>query len=147
MNHLDGVHQRWETVHHGGQVILVERLAQLLQSIQVLQVILGLIGGISNVHIQLTPSLQDNITITKGLHRNTTGQANLEGLRFGNCKSGDDSSARLGLDLVNKIGEFCCPLPPVLQLSQRAYTCALMTSDYSDPSLSHSPESSASLRI
>ena len=48
-------------VQHAHWVTLVQGLAQLLQSVQVLQVVLGFIGGICDAGIKLTPCLEGGV--------------------------------------------------------------------------------------
>ncbi len=57
MNHQYGGYERGEGLQHGQRVTLVEWLTQTLNSVQVFEIISGLIGTISDVCVQLPPSL------------------------------------------------------------------------------------------
>ena len=57
MHHEDGVDESWQGVQHGCWVAHIERLAQLLNGVEELEVVSGLVGGVSNAAIQLPPLL------------------------------------------------------------------------------------------
>ena len=58
MYHEGGGDEGRDGVQHGDGVTLIQWLAQLLYSVQVLEVVLSLVGGVCDVCIQLPPRLQ-----------------------------------------------------------------------------------------
>lgn len=55
MNHLDRVEKSWECLFDGNWVGGVERLKELLKSLEVLDIIFGLIKGLSDSILHTIP--------------------------------------------------------------------------------------------
>ena len=65
VDHADGVDESGYAVEHTHRVTVVERVAELLQGIQVLHVVFSLVGVVCDAPVQLLPQLQE--TEAKGI--------------------------------------------------------------------------------
>lgn len=58
MDHLDGADEGRDGIQHALGVTLVERLVELLQGVEVLEIVSCLVGGVSDLRVQLLPRLR-----------------------------------------------------------------------------------------
>ena len=61
MDHQDGVDESWQGVQHGDGVADIERLAELLNGVEELEIVPRLIRSIRYMAVQLTPLLQKKL--------------------------------------------------------------------------------------
>ena len=69
MYHADSVDESGYAVEHTHRVTVVQRVAELLQGIQVLDVVFSLVGVVCDAPVQLLPQLQE--TERKGIRINS----------------------------------------------------------------------------
>ena len=64
MDHADGVDEAADAVGHADRVAAVQRVAELLQRVQVLHVVLRLVGRVRQLVVLLVPRLRRKKTRT-----------------------------------------------------------------------------------
>mmetsp|Transcript_60780 Transcript_60780/g.98402 ORF Transcript_60780/g.98402 Transcript_60780/m.98402 type:complete len:237 (-) Transcript_60780:109-819(-) len=115
VDHLHGVHQCGKGVHDGGRATDVERLDELLERGEVLDVVLGFVEGLSDGNVDLLPPPQ---CIEDGLAR-------LRGHVLGHPRDGPEKSedhlALLGPELLCDGSDLLKPIAPEVQLRPRAW--------------------------
>ena len=57
MDHVNGIHDARQALDDGGRIVAVQRLAEFLQRVQVLDIVPGLIGGVRYAAVEIAPYL------------------------------------------------------------------------------------------
>ena len=57
MDHADGIDETADALRHADRLTAVQRLAELLQCVQIFHVVLGLVGRVCQLVILLVPHL------------------------------------------------------------------------------------------
>lgn len=125
VDHANGIDEPWDALQHAHWVRVVQRVTELLQCIQELDIVLGLIGIVSDASVQLLPSLEtlQSTIIDQSViyHKNVVVRQLIkfsnyfDGLWFGSTETPENSLDLWSLNLVQQEVEFGVALLPVVQ--------------------------------
>eukprot|EP00968_Pinguiococcus_pyrenoidosus_P007308 scaffold486_cov254-Pinguiococcus_pyrenoidosus.AAC.1 len=112
VDHLDGVHERRQRIDDAEWRAAVQRLDEALEREEVLDVVLGLVGRLGDVDVDLLPAPQQRDDLLLGRVGRVLGEGG---------QHGDDGLAVRPLHLLGDGREALHPIAPVLQLSARPH--------------------------
>ena len=110
VDHLDRVHERGQRVDDGRGRAAVERLDELLERREVLDVVLGLVRGLGDVHVEVLPAAQQREERGRHLVRRALGHGR---------QHGHDRLDVLALELLRHARELLHARAPVVEHAER----------------------------